>query len=88
MATGVPLRLARTRAETAMRIQTHRDASLDKAHPDPYLMELLAVPPGPVADVNAAIVHLLKVCVSRKLVAPVLLTPLLKTCLPCYSSLK
>ena len=40
--------------ETAMHIQTHRDASLDKAHPDPYLMELLAVPPGPVADVNAA----------------------------------
>ena len=53
MATGVPLRLARTRTETAMRIQTHRDASLDKAHPDPYLMELLAVPPGPVPDVDA-----------------------------------
>ena len=37
-----------------MHIQTHRDASLDEAHPDPYLMELLAVPSGPVADVNAA----------------------------------
>ena len=88
MATSVPLRLARTTTETAMRIQTHWDASLDKAHPDPYLMELFAVPPGPVADVHAAIVHLLMVCVSTKLVAPVLLTPLLETCLPCYSSLK
>jgi hypothetical protein len=54
MATGVPLQLARTTTEMAMCIQTHWDASLDKAHPDPYLMELLAVPPGPVADVNAA----------------------------------
>ena len=54
MATGVPLRLARKTKETAMHIQTHRDASLDKAHPDPYLMELLAVPPGPVADVDDA----------------------------------
>ncbi len=34
--------------------QTHRDASLDEAHPVPYLVELLAVPPGPVADVDAA----------------------------------
>ena len=54
MATDVPLQLARTTTETAMRIQTHWNASLDEAHPDPYLMELLAVPSGPVADVNAA----------------------------------
>ncbi len=34
------------------------------------------------------IVHLRTVCASTKLVAPVSLTPLLETRLPCYSSLK
>ncbi len=46
-----------------------------------------------VGDVDYAtlpegIVHLRTVCVSTKLVAPVSLTPLLETQLPCYSSLK
>jgi hypothetical protein len=48
---------------------------------DPYYCQNMCIK-------KVFIVHLRTVCVSTKLVAPVLLTPLLKTQLPCYSSLK
>ncbi len=43
---------------------------------------------APEARRLQGIVHLRTVRISTKLVAPISLTPLLETCLPCYSSLK